>query len=83
MVTNLQNCVIIFFEYLPKIVKDIKDKTLRSVGNPDDRFSEDALRMLRAVRFACQLDFSVAYEVVDNIVKNSELIKNISQESKK
>jgi putative nucleotidyltransferase with HDIG domain len=61
-------------------IKDIKDKTLRAVGNPDERFSEDALRMLRAIRFACQLDFSVAYETTESIVKNAELIKKISAE---
>lgn len=61
-------------------LKDIEEKVLRTVGDPKDRFSEDALRMLRAIRFSCQLDFSVAYETVDNIVKNSDLIKNISGE---
>src|ERR1035437_7292775 len=52
-------------------VKDIKDKMLKAVGNPDDRFQEDALRMLRAVRFACQFDFSVSYETMENILKNA------------
>jgi tRNA nucleotidyltransferase/poly(A) polymerase len=61
-------------------LKDIKDKVLRAVGNPDDRFQEDALRMLRAVRFACQLDFSVSYEVSESILKNADLIKKISAE---
>lgn len=61
-------------------VKDIKDKTLKSVGSPDDRFQEDALRMLRAVRFSCQLDFSVSYETTESILKNSNLIKEISFE---
>ena len=61
-------------------IKDIKDKALRAVGNPDDRFQEDALRMLRAVRFACQLDFSVSYETTESILKNSDLIKKISDE---
>ncbi|MBI5139001.1 HD domain-containing protein [Candidatus Nomurabacteria bacterium] len=61
-------------------LKDIKDKTIRAVGNPDDRFLEDALRILRAVRFSCQLDFSVSYEVTESILKNSELIKKISAE---
>jgi tRNA nucleotidyltransferase (CCA-adding enzyme) len=61
-------------------IKDIKDKTLKAVGKPDDRFAEDALRMLRAVRFACQLDFSVSYETVESILKNSDLIKKISEE---
>ena len=38
---------------------DIKDKTIRTVGNPDARFTEDALRMMRAVRLAVELDFSI------------------------
>jgi len=61
-------------------LKDIKDKMIKAVGNPDDRFQEDALRMLRAIRFACQLDFSMSYETTESILKNSELIKKISAE---
>ncbi len=61
-------------------LKDIKDKTLRAVGKADDRFQEDALRMLRAVRFSCQLDFSISHETMESILKNSELIKKISGE---
>ena len=61
-------------------VKDIENKTLKTVGEPEDRFNEDALRMLRAVRFAVQLSFSVSYEVSENILKNSNLIKKISEE---
>jgi len=61
-------------------IKDIKSKTLNTVGDPNDRFNEDALRMLRAVRFAVQLDFSMAYEVSESILKNYELIEKISEE---
>ena len=61
-------------------IKDIENKTLRTVGKADDRFGEDALRMLRAVRLSCQLDFSVSYETTESILKNSDLIKNISAE---
>jgi len=61
-------------------LKDIKDKMIKAVGNPDDRFQEDALRMLRAIRFACQIDFSMSYETTESILKNSELIKKISAE---
>lgn len=61
-------------------IKDIKDKTIRAVGQADERFSEDALRMLRAVRFSCQLDFSVSYEVTESILKNAHLIEKISAE---
>lgn len=38
--------------------KDLENKIIRTVGNPDERFGEDALRMLRAVRFTMELDFS-------------------------
>ncbi len=61
-------------------IKDIKDKSIRTVGNPEDRFNEDALRMLRAIRFSSQLGFSVSYETLDAISKNTELIKNVSFE---
>ncbi|KKR02054.1 MAG: hypothetical protein UT98_C0001G0177 [Candidatus Nomurabacteria bacterium GW2011_GWF2_40_31] len=61
-------------------IKDIKDKVLRAVGDPDARFKEDALRMLRAVRFSVQLDFSISQETTESIVKNSDLIKEISGE---
>ena len=39
--------------------KDLKNRIIRTVGNPEERFSEDALRMLRAVRFAVTLDFRI------------------------
>ena len=61
-------------------LKDIESKTLRAVGEPDDRFKEDALRMLRAVRLALQLDFSVSYQTTESILKNADLIKKISEE---
>jgi putative nucleotidyltransferase with HDIG domain len=61
-------------------LKDIENKVLNTVGKPSDRFNEDALRMLRAVRFAVQLNFSISSETSESIFKNSSLIKNISQE---
>ncbi|MDE2399470.1 MAG: HD domain-containing protein [Patescibacteria group bacterium] len=61
-------------------LKDIENKVLRTVGKPDERFGEDALRMLRAVRFAVQLNFSISEETVKSILKNSNLIKKISAE---
>jgi len=60
--------------------EDIKDKVIRAVGNPNDRFQEDALRILRAIRFSVQLDFAVAYEIMQSIAENKDLIKNISFE---
>jgi tRNA nucleotidyltransferase (CCA-adding enzyme) len=59
---------------------DIKDKVIRAVGNASDRFNEDALRMLRAIRFATQLDFAIDYETMQAISENADLLKNISFE---
>jgi tRNA nucleotidyltransferase (CCA-adding enzyme) len=61
-------------------LKDIKDKMIRTVNNPDDRFQEDALRMIRAIRFSTELNFSLSAETIESINKNSHLIKNISME---
>ncbi len=60
--------------------EDVKDKVVRAVGNAPDRFNEDALRMLRAVRFSAQLNFAIEYDTMQGIVENSELLKNISEE---
>ena len=60
--------------------QDIKDKVIRAVGNPNDRFQEDALRMLRAIRFSTQLDFTVSHETMQAIVDNVHLMEKISSE---
>lgn len=60
--------------------QDIKDKIIRTVGNPDERFNEDALRMLRAIRFSSKLGFQIAPEVTRSIKKNKALMTNISTE---
>ena len=59
---------------------DIKDKVVRAVGNPNDRFQEDALRMLRAIRLSTELNFAISYDTMQAVVDNSSLIKNISFE---
>ncbi len=59
--------------------QDLKEKRIRAVGNPMERFSEDALRMLRAVRFAAQLGFSIESETKEAI---KELAPNLRQVSK-
>ena len=61
-------------------IDDLKNKIIRSVGNPNKRFQEDALRMLRAIRFSCQLDFSIEENTYLAIKNNHNLIKNISIE---
>jgi tRNA nucleotidyltransferase (CCA-adding enzyme) len=60
--------------------KDIKTKLIRAVGNPGKRFSEDALRMMRGIRIACQLQFSLEEKTLKAIRKNSHLLKQISKE---
>lgn len=59
---------------------DLKNKIIRAVGNSDIRFNEDALRMLRAIRFSSQLDFDIDKDTLSNIEKNNLLINNISFE---
>lgn len=61
-------------------IKDIKDKSIRCVLYPDVRFKEDALRMLRAVRFSTTLGFAVTHETFESIVTNADLLKHISGE---
>lgn len=60
--------------------KDLKGKVIRAVGAPKDRFSEDALRMMRAVRFASVLGFAIEPETLKSIGESSPLLKMISQE---
>jgi len=60
--------------------EDIKDKLIRTVGKPGDRFGEDALRMLRAVRFSTQLNFIISSETMQAIIEKAPLIKNVSFE---
>ena len=60
--------------------KDLKSKLIRAVGNPEERFNEDALRMLRAVRFACILNFNIEEKTKEAIIKNSFWMEAVSQE---
>lgn len=59
---------------------DIKNKRLRAVGNPVERFNEDALRMMRAVRLAVELGFVIEGETMTAIAHNSENLGRISKE---
>lgn len=61
-------------------IDDIKNKIIRAVGNPNKRFQEDALRMLRAIRFSCQLGFEIEESTYFAIKENYNLIENISIE---
>jgi len=60
--------------------KDLKKRIIRAVGEPEDRFKEDALRMMRAVRLACQLNFSLEEKTERGIIKMAGGIKFVSGE---
>ncbi len=72
----LQNKIVDLYEGK----KDIKDKTIRTVGEPLSRFTEDGLRILRAVRFSAELEFEIEPQTEKAIQENVELLKNISLE---
>ena len=59
---------------------DIKNKLIRAVGDPNERFSEDALRMMRAVRIAAELGFTIEEKTFEAIKKNATLIGKIAKE---
>lgn len=60
--------------------EDIKNKVIKCVGEPDERFNEDGLRILRALRFASVLDFDIDENTSFSIHRNRELLSNISRE---
>ncbi len=60
--------------------EDLKNKLIRCVGNPDERFREDALRLLRAVRFATQLNFSIEEQTLTAVKRDYPLILHVSKE---
>ncbi len=59
---------------------DLKGKRLRAVGNPVERFKEDALRMMRAIRLAVELDFVIESETMSAIAHNADNLGRISKE---
>ncbi len=62
---------------------DIRSREIHTVGNSNQKFSEDVLRILRAVRFATVLNFKLSDEVREAILLNKYLLKNLSYERKK
>ena len=61
-------------------ISDLEQKILRTPLNPDITFSDDPLRMLRAIRFATQLDFRIADDTLEAITRNSQRITIITTE---
>jgi poly(A) polymerase len=61
-------------------MEDLENKIIRTPAKPDRTFSDDPLRMMRAIRFATQLDFSIELETLQAITRQKERIRIISQE---
>ncbi len=61
-------------------LEDLKNQRIKAIGQPDERFSEDALRILRAMRFAITLDFMIDDETQVAMLKQRQLLKHISSE---
>lgn len=61
-------------------IRDLEDKIVRCVGEPRERFTEDALRILRAVRFSAQLGFSIEEDTKKAAGELADTLKNISAE---
>ena len=59
---------------------DLKNHLIRTVGDPSQRFQEDALRMLRAIRFSVQLNFEIEENTFQAVAENAALLKHISWE---
>ena len=61
-------------------IEDLKNKVIRCINNPDTRFFEDALRIMRAIRFSAVLGFCIEENTKLSVHKNKNLLKNISME---
>jgi tRNA nucleotidyltransferase (CCA-adding enzyme) len=60
--------------------KDLKNGLIRTVGNPNDRFSEDALRILRAIRISAELGFAIEKETLEALRSNAKLLSHVAKE---
>jgi len=60
--------------------KDLKNRVIRAIGNPNERFKEDALRILRALRFVSRLDFSIEENTLLSMKNNLHLLNELANE---
>lgn len=76
-ISKIENCEIID---LFGGQEDLKNRLIRAAGDPEERFNEDALRIMRAVRFAAELDFEIEEKTEKAIKEKKELLEIISKE---
>ena len=60
--------------------RDLRAKIIRTIGSPEERFAEDHLRMLRAIRFAAQLEFQIEVQTLGAVQQHAERIRLVSAE---
>ncbi len=63
--------------------EDLNNRIIRTVGDPIGRFTEDALRILRAIRLSVELGCTLSHETLEGVIHSRELLKNISWERKR
>lgn len=68
------------FRSVDSSLSDFQNRIIDTVGNPYDRFREDALRMMRAIRFVSQLGFNVDIRVYEAIESKASMLANVSEE---
>ena len=61
-------------------LQDLRDKVLRTIGDPRKRFKEDKLRLIRAIRFACRFGFALDAQTLEAIRASADQISKVSQE---
>ncbi|BCX15147.1 MAG: HDIG domain-containing protein [Candidatus Parcubacteria bacterium] len=61
-------------------LQDLQSKIIKTVGDPEERFREDALRLIRAIRFSCELDFTIDKQTLEAISKCANFIQYIAYE---
>ncbi len=61
-------------------IKDIRNRIIRAVGDPDERFNEDPLRVLRGIRLAAKLNFNIDSETLDSMRRNAHKLEKVSGE---
>lgn len=67
-------------KYVENALEDLNNQVIRAIGNPDKRFEEDALRILRGIRFSNTLNFTIEENTLNSIKNNLHLLDYISKE---